>query len=156
MPDSTPPYQRVYFLISLIPLLYYFGLVSNKLEPVRAYPAFPTVVMGCEGTLGDNLFDDGDFGAGAINIPNQDPGIAPGYNYVTFGPPNDGQYVITNNTGAWSGLYPTWIKIRDNSTDPNGYMMVVNADFSPGVFYEQEISEFYQYNLLEKYTYAFC
>ncbi|MEN0006937.1 MAG: gliding motility-associated C-terminal domain-containing protein, partial [Bacteroidota bacterium] len=29
--------------------------------------------------------------------------------------------------------------VSDNSTDPNGYMMVVNASFSTGVFYEQEI-----------------
>ncbi len=93
----------------------------------------------CSGNLGDNIFEDGDFGSGTDNILRENPNIAPGYTYSQGTPPPDGLYVITNNTGAWSGLYSTWLSIRDNSDDPNGYMMVVNASFTTGAFYEQTI-----------------
>lgn len=93
----------------------------------------------CSGNLGDNIFEDGDFGVGTANNLQEDPRIAPGYVYANGTPPPDGLYVITNNTGAWPNLYPTWLEIRDNSDDPNGYMMVVNASFSTGEFYEQTI-----------------
>ncbi|MEM9548499.1 MAG: gliding motility-associated C-terminal domain-containing protein [Bacteroidota bacterium] len=90
----------------------------------------------CSGSLGENIFERGDFGSGTVAVLPNDPNIAPGYNYTTNVPP-DGWYTICNNTGALNGLYPTWLAIRDNSGDPNGYMMVVNASFSPGVFYEE-------------------
>jgi gliding motility-associated-like protein len=60
--------------------------------------------------------------------------------YTQQMPPFDGFYTITNNSGGWSEIFDTWLQTRDSSTDPNGYFMVVNASFSPGVFYEQEIS----------------
>lgn len=94
----------------------------------------------CEGSLGDNIFVDGDFGTGTSNLIFTNPQIAPGYNYTTNVPPGDGFYTITNNTGVWPNLYSAWLPIRDNSPDPNGYMMVVNADFSPGIFYEQSVT----------------
>lgn len=104
----------------------------------------------CEGNLGENIFTRGDFGSGSENIPNQDPQIAPGYSYVRTGPPQDGSYVITNNTGAWSGLFPSWLEITDNSSDPNGYMMVVNASLDPGIFYAETVD-----NLCENTLYEF-
>ncbi len=103
----------------------------------------------CEGSLGDNIFVRGSFGSGMDNIPSQDPNIAPGYQYTRTGPPSDGLYTITNNTGAWENLYQTWIRIGDNSPDPNGYMMVVNADFSPGVFYSEVVSDLCENTLYE-------
>jgi gliding motility-associated-like protein len=95
--------------------------------------------LKCSGSLGANLFDKGDFGSGNSNNVLVNPQIAPGYNYVTSGPPFDGNYILTNNTGSWGNLYPTWLPLRDNSADPNGYMMVVNASFEPGLFYEEII-----------------
>jgi len=103
----------------------------------------------CQGNLGENIFEAGDFGSGTPNIPTEDPGIAPGYSYLRGGPPQDGQYVITNNTGAWPGNYGTWLDIRDNSSDPNGYMMVVNADFTPGLFYDQTVTGLCENTLYE-------
>jgi len=105
----------------------------------------------CEGNLGNNIFDGGDFGSGVQNVLPQDPQIAPGYIYTLSPPPDDGLYTITNNTGAWPNLYPAWIATGDNSSDPNGYMMVVNASFSPGIFYEETItglceSTFYEFS----------
>ncbi len=93
----------------------------------------------CDGYLGDNIFVDGDFGSGVSNIVSPDPGIAPGFQYVFTGPPYDGEYTVTNNTGAWAGLWESWSAIGDNSPDSLGYMMVVNASFDPGLFYEQTI-----------------
>ena len=104
----------------------------------------------CEGNLGENIFENGDFGTGNVNILPQDPGIAPGYNYTRSGPPNDGLYTITNDMGLWQALYETWLPIGDNSGTPGGYMMVVNASFEPGIFYEQVID-----NLCENTLYVF-
>ena len=95
----------------------------------------------CNGTLGENIFTDGDFGSGSANILPTNPNIAPGYTYTTNTPPSDGFYTITNNTGQWSNLYGTWMQLRDNSDDPNGYFMVVNASYEPGLFYSQEVPD---------------
>lgn len=95
----------------------------------------------CIGSLGSNLFDRGDFGTGTTNNIITNPNIAPGYGYVTLGPPSDGDYILTNNMGSWSNLYGTWLPLRDNSSDINGYMMVVNASFEPGLFYEEVIED---------------
>ena len=94
----------------------------------------------CTGNLGENIFEDGDFGSGQANILQQNPNIAPGYGYTTFPPPQDGNYTITNNTSSWGSFASNWENIQDNSPDPNGYMMVVNASYDPGLFYEQEVS----------------
>jgi gliding motility-associated-like protein len=124
----------------LVPFFFYFGFYELA-HPVEALEtAQAEWNMGCDGSLGENLFERGDFGSGSANIPSNDPQIAPGYTYARQGPPNDGLYVITNNTGAWPNLYSSWIRIRDNSDDPNGYMMVVNASYEPGIFYQEEIT----------------
>ena len=107
---------------------------------LTANPLFsPDSSQSCTGSLGENIFTDGDFGSGTSNLLTANPGIAPGYNYTTNPPPNDGQYTITNNTGQWGNLYGTWLKTRDNSNDPNGYFMVVNASYDPGLFYEKKV-----------------
>ncbi len=93
----------------------------------------------CTGNLGENIFEAGDFGSGAANVVGVDPMIAPGFHYNTLPPPPDGDYTLTNNTGLWGSIFPTWLRIMDNSEDPFGYMMVVNASYQPGLFYEQVI-----------------
>ena len=62
-----------------------------------------------------------------------------GYGYMSNPPPNDGFYTITNSTSSWGSFAVNWANISDNSSDPNGYMMVVNASHTPGLFYEQEV-----------------
>ncbi len=104
----------------------------------------------CTGNLGENIFTEGDFGSGTANVLLTDPGIAPGYTYQPNPPPEDGFYTITNNTASWAGLFTTWSGFSDNSSDPNGYFMVVNANFTPGKFYEQEVE-----NLCENTVYQF-
>ncbi|MEQ8703641.1 MAG: gliding motility-associated C-terminal domain-containing protein [Phaeodactylibacter sp.] len=102
----------------------------------------------CEGNLGENIFEAGDFGSGVANFLVSDPGIAPGYLYSTSPPPGDGLYTITNNTALWN-LYPSWLGIQDNSPDLNGYMMVVNASFDEGAFYEQQVEGLCENTLYE-------
>lgn len=104
----------------------------------------------CDGNLGENIFTNGSFGSGVNNNLLTNPEIAPGYAYARSGPPADGLYIITNNTGLWQGLYGTWMELQDNSDDPNGYMMVVNASFEPGLFYEQVVD-----GLCENTSYVF-
>ncbi|MCB9036503.1 MAG: gliding motility-associated C-terminal domain-containing protein [Lewinellaceae bacterium] len=122
-----------------------FVLTAIGLWGVAMLSAQPT----CTGNLGANIFDAGDFGSGTTNLILSDPGIAPGYIYTLSPPPQDGFYTITNNTGAWSGLFGTWLQIRDNSSDPLGYMMVVNASYSTGIFYEQTVDGLCENTLYE-------
>lgn len=103
----------------------------------------------CAGNLGENIFVNGDFGSGADIVLQVDPQIALSYFYETNPPPFDGEYTITNNSD-WPFKYGTWLGIGDNSDDPNGYMMVVNADFTPGIFFEQDVD-----GLCENTNYAF-
>ncbi|MEN0005097.1 MAG: hypothetical protein AAF798_13180, partial [Bacteroidota bacterium] len=70
----------------------------------------------CDGNLGDNIFEDGDFGSGAATVLPNNPGIAPGYTYTTATPPNDGFYTITNNMNNWPFVWNTWLQVSDNST----------------------------------------
>lgn len=98
----------------------------------------PLSAQICDGNLGENIFTEGDFGTGSSNVVQVDPQIAPGYNYTNIAPPPDGWYLITNNIALWPSCFG-WVEIQDNSTDPNGYMMVVNASYTPGLFYEQQV-----------------
>ena len=113
-------------------IIYFFFLV---------FLATPIIGQTCSGSVGDNIFPDGDFGSGTANILPTDPQLAPGYRYRFSPPPDDGFYTIANNTNSWGSFaVDNWINIKDNSGDPNGYMMVVNASFEPGLFYEKTVS----------------
>lgn len=94
----------------------------------------------CTGNVGDNIFDDGDFGRGVANVLADDPGISPSYTYTADAPPDDGEYTITNNTGVWD-LFAGWMPIINSSSDELGYMMVVNASVTPGIFFERTITD---------------
>jgi len=111
--------------------------------------SFQSISQVCDGNLGENIFEDGDFGRGNSNVVSSDPHIAPGYIYQPNPPPNDGYYTITNSNYFWDN-FPGWLKTKDNSTDIFGYMMVVNASNEPGLFYEKEIT-----GLCENTLYAF-
>lgn len=110
---------------------------------------FLATAQSCGGNLGENIFTAGDFGSGTANVLQNDPGIAPGFIYQPFPPPVDGFYTITNNTGAWANRFGTWQAFSDNSDDPNGYMMIVNAAFAPGLFYQQQIDDLCENSLYQ-------
>ncbi len=97
-------------------------------------------VSGCPGALGPNVFPDGDLGSGPEMVLPYDPQIAPGYFYFLDPPPVDGAYCIANSTVDWDWFAELfWLDIGDNSPDPFGYMMVVNASHQPGVFYQRTV-----------------
>ena len=92
----------------------------------------------CNGSLGENIFTDGDFGTGTSSIVLVNPMIAPGYMYSQT-IPFDGFYSVVKTTSIWSNLFDSWLRIKDNSLNHDGYMMVVNASYNPGIFYEKVI-----------------
>ena len=87
----------------------------------------------CTGSLGDPVVNI-TFGSGNNPGPAL-PSSVTNYTYLSNQCPNDGLYTITNQTSnCFSG---TWHTITEDHTpgDVNGYMMLVNASFNPGVFY---------------------
>jgi len=89
----------------------------------------------CTGSFGDPVVNI-NFGSGNSNFGSPIPET--NYRYVA-GNPNDGQYTITKTT---AGLNSGWHQNIVNHTpnDPNGYFMVVNADYNQGIFYQKSIS----------------
>jgi len=130
------------------------SLSSNKVKIISGL---------CSGAFGDNIFTNGDFGklTGVNEFLATDPNwvnptkvtfktnnppwnlIAPGYTYDFNTTINDGLYTIAtgvrNIYGNPTGIN-TWITTQDNSPTHDGFMMVVNSDFNPRVFYSQAIS----------------
>lgn len=109
-------------------------------DSLRVEVSLSNCISGCKGTLGENIYPNGDFGSGLPNVVSTDPGLAPGYIYQTNPPPNDGYYTITNNTSPWGWFAAnSWINIEDNGPEPFGYMMVVNASYPPGLFFQHTV-----------------
>ncbi|HMS66791.1 MAG TPA: gliding motility-associated C-terminal domain-containing protein [Saprospiraceae bacterium] len=92
----------------------------------------------CTGNLGENIFLNGSLGRGNTLTLENDPMIAPGYQYLPY-LPNDGQYTITQNV---EDLFPpqTWINVIDAGGDSLGYFLLFNASYEPSVFYEQLVT----------------
>ena len=98
----------------------------------------------CTGTLGDPVVKI-TFGAGEGLGPALDPGITD-YQYDFGACPNDGLYSIINKMSP-SCHFDAWHRVeQDHTGDPNGYMMLVNAQDqtqlpnpTPGDFYVKKI-----------------
>lgn len=102
----------------------------------------------CTGSLGDPVVNI-TFGAGS------NPGQAlfansTNYNYVSTLCPADGNYTIVNSSSGCFGN--SWHTVTEDHTpgDVNGYMMLVNASVTPGVFYLDTVK-----NLCGGTTYEF-
>ncbi len=122
--------MRFYFVLFCF-LSHLFPLAAQQFSVCKSI---------CTGNLGENIFPNGDFGTGTDNILRDDPRIAPGYIYQVNPPPNDGFYTITNDISNWGSYALTdWIDIQDNGPERNGYMMVVNAANTPGLFFERAV-----------------
>ncbi len=92
----------------------------------------------CTGSLGDPvaLFT---FGTGT----GQGPALSPdktNYTYNGTSCPPDGSYTITNTSTACFGQ--TWhdVTLDHTPSDQNGYFMLFNASYTPGVFYVDTVS----------------
>lgn len=91
----------------------------------------------CNGSLGDPVVNF-TFGTG----PNPGPSINNSTNYTYLGAdcPPDGSYSILNSTS--SCFNSTWHSVSEDHTpgDTNGYMMVINASYTPGDFFVQTVN----------------
>jgi len=103
----------------------------------------------CTGALGDPVINI-DFGSGTSNFSAPLSSINTNYIYIA-GTPNDGQYTVAKSTnGMHTGV--GWHQITNHTpSDANGYMMIVNASNSPGIFYQTAIP-----NLCPGTTYEFA
>jgi len=91
----------------------------------------------CNGSLGDPVINQ-DFGSGS----NPGAPLAAGITNLTYtnsNCPNDGQYTIANSLIGSGNCHPTtWHNVTsDHTGNPNGYMMIVNASYTPNVFFTQ-------------------
>ncbi len=93
--------------------------------------------QSCSGSLGDPIVNI-TFGAGE-GVGDPLPGELTanlGYKYADC--PNDGQYVIINESDTCFGS--KWHHVTDHTGDTNGYYMLVNATYEPSVFYVETIN----------------
>lgn len=84
-----------------------------------------------------------DFSSGASNPGGAQPPGTNTYNYEATLNENsvgDGDYtIIRNNTGVTQNN--TWhLVTQDHTGKPNGYYMMVNADYTPGIFYQSTVN----------------
>ncbi len=116
--------MRIFFKILWCSLLLVFIL------PGKIYAQL------CEGSLGDPVVNI-TFGSG--NNPGHSLGAATNYKFVTDGCPNDGYYTVANSIGDCFGH--TWYSTLDHTPGDGskGYMMVVNASYTPGDFFVQRV-----------------
>jgi gliding motility-associated-like protein len=102
----------------------------------------------CTGSLGDPVVNI-NFGSGP-NPGNSLSSASTNYSYTISTCPNDGSYTVINSTaGCFNN---TWYALTKDHTpgDVNGYMMLVNASYQPGVFYLDTVK-----NLCGGTTYEF-
>lgn len=104
----------------------------------------------CSGALGDPIINI-DFGRGADLIGPPLGNSFTNYTY-TAGQPDNGLYTIAQSTRGMHSSGNGWFQV-DNHTpnDPTGYMMIVDASYTPGIFYQTTIS-----SLCPNTTYEFA
>ena len=98
----------------------------------------------CPGSKGDPIFHE-DFGEGLSTGPPL-AATTTNYNYVTVDP-NDGEYTISGRIGQYNG---SWHNSLPATTLSQGKALIVNADFTSGLFYTIPIS-----GLCENTSYEF-
>jgi hypothetical protein len=105
--------------------VYFYGILG-----------FPGQVFSqaCRGSLGDPVVYI-DFGRGASFFAPPLGGNT-NYTYVASGAPPDGSYTIEK--GVTSGGASYFVS-NHTANDPDGYLMMINASYQPGVFYETAV-----------------
>jgi gliding motility-associated-like protein len=107
-----------------------------------------SIAQTCTGAVGAPIVDI-NFGSGASNPgPALSSSTTANITYTTSTCPNDGFYSIVDtnsNCDSW------WYPVYDHTGNPNGYYMLVNADFSPSDFFVDTVA-----NLCGGVTYQFA
>jgi gliding motility-associated-like protein len=120
-------------------LPYLIGIVINKKLRATIFLSLAVLFISHTGyaqSLGDPIVHI-TFGSGTDQFagPLKPDSGSTSYGYVP-GSPDDDQYTIANST---TGLNGGWLKTTDHTGDPNGYMMIVNASYTPGLFYTRKV-----------------
>jgi gliding motility-associated-like protein len=91
------------------------------------------------GSLGDPVINE-TFGAGTTYGTGPAlPGTVTNFKYTAATCPQDDFYTIASSLG--SCFAGTWQVVpHDHTGDKNGYMMIVNSSYQPGIFYVQKAS----------------
>jgi len=92
----------------------------------------------CVGSLGDPVITE-TFGSGT----NPGDALPAGISNMSFSSycPNDGSYTIVNATNIYGGVtgnchVEAWQTVtHDHTGDANGYMMMINASYTPSIFF---------------------
>jgi gliding motility-associated-like protein len=96
--------------------------------------AFAKAQLGfCTGESGNAIFNE-DFGSGTTNGPRLPAGVT-NYTFVNSGI-QDGEYTISSNMRQLGSFW----NIGDRTGDTNGKMLLVNASFTSGIFYQTPIT----------------
>jgi PKD repeat protein len=92
----------------------------------------------CNGSRGDPVVNI-TFGSGTGTGQPLNSSLT-NYSFVSNNCPGDGSYTVTNSTTNCFGN--TWHSLMEDHTpnDTSGYMMVVNASFTPGDFYVETVT----------------
>jgi len=93
--------------------------------------------QGCSGSLGEPIFWE-DFGVAGGQYGPPLPAGQTTYQYIASPNVHEGFYTITSN--AKFALNAFHESTDHTITDTNGYMLVVNADFSPDEFYRRRVT----------------
>lgn len=91
----------------------------------------------CTGSLGDPVVSV-NFGSG-INPGNPLAAATTTYSFTSSICPNDGSYTVVSSSSGCFGS--TWHTLSEDHTpnDVDGYMMLINASFTPGDFYTDTV-----------------
>ena len=90
----------------------------------------------CNGSLGTPILDE-TFGSGTSRIGPPLPAGITTLIYDGNTCPEDGYYAIVNYT---TGCFGEWHTLTDHTGDPNGYFMLIDANFQPSDFFVQTVN----------------
>ncbi len=135
--------QRIVLRMQRLTLFVLLGFALVLSQPVLAQSSF---CASQGGTLGPNLFlNDGNFGTGSSTPGTTGSALPAGHTTYSFAPynvssPNDGSYSIVNrlNLATFDYWFDDVVGHTTGATEDQ--MMVINADFTPGIFYEETVT----------------
>ncbi len=91
----------------------------------------------CNGFLGENTINNGNFGSGTAAFLATNPGLSTDFTYVTSMPTGEKTFTIGSSVSNISN--PCWLNTNDNGNTPNGYMLIANGDASPSIVYDKTL-----------------
>ncbi|WP_167021447.1 gliding motility-associated C-terminal domain-containing protein [Chitinophaga sp. Cy-1792] len=126
---------------------YFRSLLCAAILSIGLFYVNNAAAQSCTGSLGDPIFKETFGDAGTTVKPTLGPALPAGItNYTYYNPatasrpvgPYPGQYAISNTTRGYNNTY--FVDRPDHTKPGTGYCMVVDADATPGLFYQRTIT----------------